>query len=298
MAKARVGIGIDIGTSAVRAAQVSLAKTPSSIERFAQIPLPPGAVVDGEIADPAVVTHTLTEVWKAGGFHVKEANLTISNQKVVARAVEVPYMDAKELRGAIGFQIQEQVPIPIEDAVVDYQVIEEFEGDEGERMLRVLVVAAVRDMVKAFVDAVEAAHIHVNSVDFTALGLIRSLGDAGIGTTGTEGEAIIDIGASVTTIVVHEGGVTRLARVLGAGGHDLTMALSDSLGISAMEAEKLKMRVGVSLSDEESPVVDAEEEPLVEVEMQAEEQAPVVLASTGTEGTAPASAGSDPAAWK
>lgn len=247
MAKEREAIGLDIGTSGVRAAHLGFAKHPSTLQNFGQVALPPGAMRDGEIVDPAVVTAAVSELWRRASFKRKAVTLGVANQKIVARPIDLPFMEEKELRGAIQYQVQEYIPIPIEDAVLDYQVLDEFVTENNERMMRVLLVAAQKDMINSYVSAVANAGLVLTGIDFIPLALIRSLGEKSDSLTRPAGggEAIIDIGAAVTSIVVHESGIPRFARVLSVGGSTLTEAISGGLGISIEEAEGLKQQIGL-----------------------------------------------------
>ncbi|MGH2812364.1 MAG: type IV pilus assembly protein PilM [Actinomycetota bacterium] len=247
MAKAKDAIGLDIGSSGVRAAHVTVSRRPFTLEAFGQVPLPPGAVRDGEIIDAGVVSQAISQLWRHVRFRSKRVILGVANQKVVVRPIDLPFMEEEELRGAIQFQVQDYIPIPMEDAIVDFQVLDEFVTDNNERMMRVLVVAAQRDMISVFVEATQQAGLDPLGIDHIPFALIRSLGETGGAFEGpAPGEAIIDIGAGVTDIVVHEGGTPRFARTLMVGGNALTEALGAGLGISFEDAEAMKKRMGVT----------------------------------------------------
>ncbi|MGH2706205.1 MAG: type IV pilus assembly protein PilM [Actinomycetota bacterium] len=241
MARIREAIGLDIGTSGVRAAHVSFARRPPTLENFGQISLPVGAIRDGEIADDETVAQAISQLWKRGGFSSKKVGLGIANQKVVIRQVDLPFMEEEELRGAIQYQVQEYIPIPVEDAVLDFQILDAFVTDTNERMMRVLLVAAQKDMVTRFVQTVQRGGLDPEAVDVIPLALIRSLGEeGGFDRVAGEGEAIIDLGAGITNIVVHERGIPRFVRILLIGGNALTEAIGASLGLSFEEAEGTK----------------------------------------------------------
>jgi type IV pilus assembly protein PilM len=142
MAKGR--IGLDIGSTAVRA--VELVGSPLTVVRASQVALPPGAVESGEVRDPGAVSDALKKLWSEGGFKGRQVWLGVGNQRVVVREISLPYLPDKELRSSLGFQVQEFIPMPVDDAVLDYDPIGEFE-QEDRRMLRMLLVAAQRGMV-------------------------------------------------------------------------------------------------------------------------------------------------------
>lgn len=236
-------IGLDIGSTGVRAAEVSLRSIPPKLLRVAQVPLPSGAVSGGELHDPAAVTAALRELWRSGGFRNREVVLGVANQRVVVREVSLPWLpDARELRESLPFQVQEFVPIPLDDAVLDFHILEEFE-QEGRRMLRVLLVVAHREMIQQIVDAVEAAKLHPVGLDLTPFAIVRSIGSVdslGLDTLETGDEALVDIGADVTTICVHAWGVPRFVRILPTGGRAITGAVAKALGLSDEQAERWK----------------------------------------------------------
>jgi len=125
--------------------------------------------------------------------------------------------------------------------VLDFDPLDEFE-QEGRRMIRVLLVAAQKAMVNALVQAAQAAHLEPVGLDLTPFALIRAVGepDGGpvLGETGEE--AVIDVGAEITSICVHEHTVPRFVRILPSGGNDITTAVARGLGVADDVAERLK----------------------------------------------------------
>jgi type IV pilus assembly protein PilM len=235
-------IGLDIGSTAVRAAEVLLGGDQASLVRAAQVPLPSGAVQSGEVRDVEAVAQAVRELWGRGGFKTRQATMGVGNQRVVVREITVPALPPKEMKQSLPFQVQDLIPIPVDDAVLDYDVLEEIE-QEGARMMRLLVVAAQRQMINQMVDCAVRAKVEPVGVDLVPFALIRSVGqDEGLGLEESDlgGEAIVDVGADVTNICVHERGVARFVRILPSGGRDVTVAMATSLGIPEEDAEALK----------------------------------------------------------
>ena len=131
--------------------------------------------------------------------------------------------------------------MPVDEAVLDYDPIGEFEQDDR-KMLRMLLVAAQRAMVDQVVDAVRGAGLEPMGLDLTPFALVRAVGtpDISMDLDGAGEEAIIDIGAHVTNIVVHDRGATRFVRILPSGGRDVTVAIARAVGVDDMVAERLK----------------------------------------------------------
>lgn len=240
--------GLDIGSSAVRAAEIVVSDGEVRLERFGQVALPDGAVLDGEIAQADVVADAVKELWAATRIRTRRVAVGVANKRVVVRQVELPWLPADEMRVALRYQVQDFLPMAVEDAVLDYHVLEEFVGDGGARMLRGLLVAADSAMVMQTLTVATAARLRVDVVDLTPFALLRAVSVLGAPVSGGDHppvEAIVDIGAAVTNIVVHAAGRPRFVRLLMLGGGDVTEALADHLGLPVEEAELRKRQLAM-----------------------------------------------------
>lgn len=237
-------VGLDIGTHAVRAAELVLGRDGATLARFGQVVLERGAVVDGEVADPPAVAAAIKRLWSEAGFKTKSVIVGVGNQRVVVRQAELSDMSEDDLRSALQFEAQELIPMPVEESLLDFQILERFTGPEGEARMRILLVAAQRDMVRSLLAAVEGADLEPLVVDVVPFALLRAV--ASTGTTILDeqptSEAIVSIGAGVTTVLVHESGVPRFVRILTIGGTTLTESVAAELGVELDEAEDLKRR--------------------------------------------------------
>lgn len=240
-------VGLDIGTFAVRAAEVSLGANPTLLN-FGQVALPPGAVRNGEIVDSEAVGAAIRRLWSDGKFKAKSVVVGVANQRVIVRQAELPAMSDVDMRSALQFEAQELIPIPLDEAVLDFQVLEEFLAPDGELRAKLLIAAAQRDMVRTHLAAVERAGLSPRMVDLAPFALIRALG-AELDLADGGAEAIICIGGGVTNVVVHEQGVPRFVRVLLVGGDDITEAIATDLSVDLDAAEDLKRRAGSEVAD-------------------------------------------------
>jgi type IV pilus assembly protein PilM len=258
MAKTR--IGIDVGSTAVRVAEVAAGDVPVLV-RAAQVPLAPGVVEAGEVRQPEALAEALRELLSKSGVKTKQVFLGVGNQRVIVREVALPWLPEKELRDTLAFQVQEFIPMSADEAVLDFDPLGELDQG-GRRMQRILLVAAHKGMINALVDAALGAKLDPVGIDLTPFAVIRAVGtgDEGLDLDSSGEEAIIDIGAQVTSITVHERGVTRFVRMLPSGGRDITLALASGLGVDEEAAERLKRgeRAEPALEAVESPdAVDA-----------------------------------------
>jgi len=173
--------------------------------------------------------------------------------------MEFPLIDEKELEAAIQFQAQEAIPIPLEDAILDYQVLATVPGEEGAAKQKVLIVAAQRDMIARFV-----------AIDLQAFALTRAVSpvvpfiDQGGGTGATETTALVHIGSGITNLVVAAGGMPQFTRVINLGCESLVQALITNRGIGHDEADSLRLKVGVSGGSDES-IADLEADTIAEI---------------------------------
>ncbi len=238
----RTAIGLDIGTSGVRAAELSFGKGGVTLERFGQIAVPEGAVRDGEVMDTAAVASAIKQLWSHTRFSHKNVVMGVANQRVIVRQVDLPWMPAAELKESLAFQVQDFLPMPVDQTLLDFHPLEEVTGTGGARLQRGLLVAAARDMVLSNVRAVEQAGLKPVMVDLTSFAVLRSVSN--IGVVDSEIEALVDIGARVTNIVVHSGGVPHFVRILLMGGQDVTDAIASNLGVNHEQAEALKHELG------------------------------------------------------
>ena len=246
------GVGLDIGASAVRVAQVSGGRGGPALQSFAQVAIPQGAVVDGEIRDPGPVSEAIAQLWKRAKLKTKRAVIGVSNQRVVVRQVDLPYLEEQEFRSSLRFQAADYIPMSVEDAQLDFIVIDDYTSASQEHMMRVLLIAAATDMVDGFVSAAAAGGVEATGVDLTPFAIARAASASARGESGVAGsEAVVDVGAATTNILIHHNGEPRFVRILLVGGDDATTALSEELSISFEEAEAVKLDLGRGVGPEQ-----------------------------------------------
>lgn len=241
-------IGLDIGSSAVRAVQISTGRGPATLDRLGQVTLPLGAVRDGEIVDVDAVAAAIRELWTRYRFKSRKVALGLANQQVVVRQIDLPYLPPAELKASLPFQVQDSIPIAVEAAVLDFHTLEEYETENGERYSRILLVAAQREMVDSILDAVTKAKLEPVALDLDAFAMLRSLAQPRM--LDERGELLIDIGDSVTNIVVHRNGAPAFVRILLMGGAAITEGLVTTLGMEHADAELAKADVGLHEVDD------------------------------------------------
>jgi type IV pilus assembly protein PilM len=230
-------IGLDIGSTSIRAVECGRGKDGPTINSYGQMPLPAGAVQAGVIQDGQAVTHAVRQLREAAQFRTRSVVLGITSQQAVVREMSVANLPRADLRASLPFQVRDLLPLPAERSVLDFLPLENPGRNET---VRGLLVAAPKEAVLSAVRAVERAGLTVTRVDLSSLALLRA-----IAKLDDQVEAIVDIGTQVTTVVVHTDGVPSIVRTIPRGGGEITAAISSRLGIPPSEAETLKCQIGL-----------------------------------------------------
>jgi type IV pilus assembly protein PilM len=235
-------IGLDIGTSAVRAVELSATDGPRPvIEAFGQVGLRPGAMEAGEIKDRGQVAIALRRLWQEGGFSSRKVHVGVAGLRAITREIDMPLMAPEELEHAVRFQADEVVPFPLESTALSSKVVAQINEPDAPPKLRVLIAAAHTQLIEGLVDTLEQAELEAVSIDLQTAALARALYDPRFGGAP---ETIASIGAGLTLVVVEQGGVLQFVRTLDMGGETVTNAVGGSLDIPHADAEIVKRQLG------------------------------------------------------
>jgi type IV pilus assembly protein PilM len=245
----RTLVGLDIGSSGVRAAEFVSGRRRPTLRRFAQVPLPAGVVRAGAVVDTDALTEALKTLWSKGRFGTRNVALGVANAGVLVRQLDLDWMPPADFRKALRYQVQDVLPFSVDEANLDYHLLDDLEvaGEDGapRRVARILLVAASRGMVDAYVAAARRAGLRTQAVDLLPFALLRArtpLLPEGSSVT----EAIVDVGADVMSVVVHTGGVPRYVRMIpGVGGDTVTQAVQARYDWTWEDAERTKVYVGL-----------------------------------------------------
>ena len=242
-------VGLDIGSSGIRAVQVRSRKGNVTIEKAGFAPLDRGVIENGEIRDAAKLTSALKDLWSQHKF-VKQVALGLSNGEVLVRMVNLEWMKPADFKKALPYQVADYLTAPVDEMYLDYhqvsETVTERDGKE-QRWNTILFVAAKRNMVEAFVDAVHAANLMPVKANITPFALIAATRHADLNPE--TAEAIIDLGADMINVVCHQGGQPVYVRTIpGAGGNNVTRDLAQHFGWDWEDAEQRKIALGLSTS--------------------------------------------------
>lgn len=241
-------VGLKIGASGLSAARVSVNGS-SEVLQVARESLPGGIVAGGEVREPEALAGALKAFFGKHKLPRRAVRIGIATNRIGVRTIEITGIDdPKLLANAVRFRAQEALPIPIDQAVLDFQVLGSGVTSEGVPMQRVLLVVAYRDLVDAYARACRAAGLRLAGIDLEAFALLRALASPPPTTEAAADRSVmvaVAIGSERSTLAVSDGLTCEFTRVLDWGGAALTMSIAKALAIDPAEAEELKTKLSL-----------------------------------------------------
>ncbi|MEV7619530.1 pilus assembly protein PilM [Microbacterium sp. NPDC089321] len=196
-------VGVEITEESVRAVEVTLDRTPQVIA-YGEVPLPPEAAHDSEVLDEGTVALAIRQLWATSGIHGKNATLGVASRRVLVREYSTQVMAPELLRQALPYQVQDLLPVPVNQAVLDYYPT----SQDGEQ-LHGLLVAAVSETVEGMIAAFDRAKIRIAGVDLATFGLSRAA--SLIAPAGTH--AVVHVGDHTTQVLIQRDGAPEFVRI-------------------------------------------------------------------------------------
>ncbi len=220
-------VGLEIDSGMVRAVEASGRAARPKLITMTLGSLPDGSVDEGMVVNPREVGEALSDLWRSRGLKSRNVLLGISNQAVLVRYATIPKVPPDKLNNVIKFHAQENLPIPLDSVVMDYQVIGETVSSDGKTLLEVLLVAARRDMLRSFLEALELAKLEPVDIDVSTLSLLQVLPKVALDRT----VAVVNVANGLSNILVADHGRPRLARLVSVKLKDL----ADKAGFSLVD---------------------------------------------------------------
>jgi type IV pilus assembly protein PilM len=243
-------VGLSIGASELAAAVVVNNGHPKLV-KAARHMLPSDVVAGGEVRDSEALANEIAAFFSAADLPRKNVRIGIGSSRTGVRVFERPEVDdPKQLANAIRFRAYETLPIPIEEAMLDYHVVEDTTAPD-----RVLLAVAYRDLVDRVSATCTAAKIELVGIDIEAFALLRAVGGEPLpaGQRAEAARVAVSIGHDRTTVAVSDGRVCEFTRVLDWGGSHVTAAIERALEVNAEEADKIKRSLDISSRASEEP---------------------------------------------
>jgi type IV pilus assembly protein PilM len=236
---ARHCIGLDIGSTAIKLVQLRTGRAGLALENFGVEPVPPAAIAAGAVVEPAAVVTALRTLVRRIGLRGKEVALAVSGNGVIIKRISVPQLEPAAFAQQIEWEARQLVAPPSrDDVLIDHTRLRQ-NPVTGE--VEVLLVAAKKDLVSQYLRVVSAAGLRPVVVDATAFALQNCV-EACQGFTGGETFAVVNVGATASTISIIAEGMPAYGRDISSGGNLYTEALG-GLGLDPAAAERFKRGV-------------------------------------------------------
>lgn len=229
--------GLDLGVNQIK--YVTLKKENHELLSYGSSNTP-GVSLDSEApSDIETYAKFLRTFLEAQSVPTNLVSVGLPENKVFNRIISVPKMSEKELKGAISFEAEQYLPLPLKDVIFDYKVIEE--AKDGKKQ-SVLLVASPKETISKYSQIITKANLTLVSLEPETSALARSVVDISPTPMAT---LVVSLGAATTDLAIVYGGVVRFTRSIGTGGRALTKAISQDLGFEPSQAEEYKVTYGL-----------------------------------------------------
>ncbi len=231
-------IGLDIGSSSIKAVEFDWGKKTPKLKHFGMIPLPPEAIVDGAFMDSASIVESIRSLIEGLRIKTKKVAVSISGHSVYIKTINVPTMSEVQLEESIKWEAEQQIPFDIEDVNLDFQILDEQVSPD---QMPVLLVAAKKDMINDYTAVIEEAGLQPTIVDVDVFA-IENAYNLNLESPEDEVVALVNIGASVMNINILKRGTSAFTRDISIGGRQITEEIQKRLKMTYEEAESLKVK--------------------------------------------------------
>jgi type IV pilus assembly protein PilM len=238
MAKGKLAVGLDIGSSSVKLVQLKEKKGGYQLLAFGSAPLPPEAIVDGALMNSASIVQAIQELASQQKVKTREVAIGVRGHSVIIKKISLPRMTQEELDESIQWEAEQYIPFDVKDVNIDTQILTP-EGDAAGQM-DVLLVAAKKDMINDYTSVCAEAGLTATVVDVDAFA-VQNAFENNYEPSASDTVVLINVGAAVSNINVISRGVTTFTRDITMGGNAFTEEIQKQLNISYDEAEALKV---------------------------------------------------------
>jgi len=250
-------VGLDIGSSAIKAVELTKSKNNYQLTGFSYETLGPDAVVDGAIMDAPAVAEGIKRTFLTGKFKMKSVATGVSGHSVIVKRVVVPAATPGEIAASIQWDAEQYIPFDITDVNLDYQVVGPGVTTSEEAGMEVLLVAAKKDKIQNHTNVISLAGKEPGVVDIDAFAL-QNVYEANYAVDPNKTVALLNIGASLMNINITKGGMPLFIRDVSVGGNQYTDILQKELQLNFQEAEDLKLgRTGGSEVEMVQPLLES-----------------------------------------
>jgi type IV pilus assembly protein PilM len=239
LGKSKAVVGLDIGSSAVKAVELRPAGKGFKVVAFAIEPVPPDSIVDGAIIDGAAVAEAIRRVFENKAFKTKEVAASLSGNAVIVKKINLPVMTEAELAESIYWEAEQYIPFDIQDVNLDYQILDAGTGPDSKGTMDVLLVAAKKEKIADYTGVISQAGRVPIIVDVDAFALQNAY-EVNYGLEPDAVVVLLNAGASAININILTGDQSTFTRDISIGGNSYTEAVQKELNLPFEQAEQLK----------------------------------------------------------
>jgi type IV pilus assembly protein PilM len=257
--KARAVVGLDIGSSAVKAVELKPAGKSYRVVAFGSAPVPPDSIVDGAIIDAAAVADAIRRIFDGNkSFKAKDVCASLSGNAVIVKKITLPVMTESELAESIYWEAEQYIPFDIQDVNLDYQILDPGTGPEARGSMDVLLVAAKKEKIGDYTSVIAQAGRTPVIVDVDAFALQNAY-EVNYGLEPGRVVVLLNAGASAININIIQDDQSVFTRDISMGGNAYTEAVQKELDLPFDAAEQLKKGIPVdgATFEEAQPVLRA-----------------------------------------
>ena len=237
--KSKSVVGLDIGSSAVKAVELKAAgKGAYKVVAFASEPVPPDTIVDGAIVDGVAVADAIRRVFDTKRFKARDVVVSLSGNAVIVKKIALPVMSEAELDESIHWEAEQYIPFDIQDVNLDYQILQSVPGEGGKQTMDVLLVAAKRDKISEYTGVIAQAGRSAVVVDIDAFA-VQNCYEVNYGLDGGV-TVLLNVGASAINVNIIAGEQSLFTRDISMGGNAFTDAVQREFGLAFDIAEQAK----------------------------------------------------------
>jgi len=258
-AKPKTIVGLDIGSSTVKAVEVKPAGKGYKVTAFGTEPVPPDAIVDGAIIDAGSVAEAIRRVFDGNkAFKAKDVCASLSGNAVIVKKITLPVMTENELAESIYWEAEQYIPFDIQDVNLDYQILDPGTGPNSRGSMDVLLVAAKKEKISDYTNVISQAGRTPVIVDVDAFALQNAF-EVNYGLDAGRVVVLLNAGASAININILQGDQSVFTRDISMGGNAYTEAVQKELDLPFDSAEQLKKGIPVdgATFEEAQPVLHA-----------------------------------------
>jgi len=257
--KSKTVVGLDIGSSAVKAVELKAVGKAYRVAAFATQPVPPDSIVDGAIIDAGAVADAIRRVFEGNkAFKTKDVCASLSGNAVIVKKITLPVMTQSELDESIYWEAEQYIPFDVQDVNLDYQILDAGTGPESRGSMEVLLVAAKKEKIGDYTGVIVQAGRTPVIVDVDAFALQNAF-ETNYGLEPGQVVVLLNAGASAININILQGDQSVFTRDISMGGNAYTEAVQKELDLPFESAEQLKKGIPVdgATFEEARPVLRA-----------------------------------------